>query len=111
MYPLLLRCLTLVSYLGLLLAILYWALVFGPDALAPALALWLLASSGLLLVAHGVVKRRKRSYLWLCFILLLYFVIYTQALFSNGAATHEIAAMLCIVVGFFASMLVSRQAG
>lgn len=108
-YPLL-RHITLATYFGLLAVLLYWVASFGPDDIAAMLTLWVLVISGLLLVAPGLVKGTKRSYIWLCFILLMYFLFFVVALFSGTVAAHEVLAMILVVTAFIASMLASRQA-
>tara|TARA_B100000767_G_C19601697_1_gene465922 strand:+ start:391 stop:687 length:297 start_codon:yes stop_codon:yes gene_type:complete len=95
---------------------LYGCITFGPKELAPMLVLWLLISSGLLLIIRGICQGKKRSYIWYCYILLMYFTFNVVFLFSGGtedqasALTHEIVAMVAIVVGFIAAMMASRLA-
>ena len=113
---------TVLSYLTLLAVMFYGCWLFGPAALMPKIVLWLLISSGLLLIARGLLAGKKRSYIWYCYILLMYFVFCVQFLFSGGsisedtitqvvqssAAWHEVVAMVAIVVGFTTAILASR---
>ena len=113
---------TVLSYLTLLAVMFYGCWLFGPSELIPKIVLWLLISSGLLLIARGLLAGKKRSYIWYCYILLMYFVFYVQFLFSGGsvsedtitevvqssAAWHEVVAMIAIVVGFTTAILASR---
>ena len=112
--------LTLLCYFVLLACMFYGCWSFGPAGLAPKLVLWLLISGGLLLVAPGLIRKHKRSYIWLCYILLMYFVFCVQFLFAGGipaeagqpavspAAAHEVVAMTAIVVSFCTAILASR---
>lgn len=111
-----LRWATLACYTGLLLNLFYGVAVYGPVEIAAQLVLWLFFASGLLLVLWGLFKGRKRSYIWLCFILLLYFIAAVQSLFAVNPQTgqlrdtYEVIRLLLIVVGFIVSMLASRGA-
>jgi len=108
------RVAVLICYFGLLATMLFGLLNFGPPDLAPALGLWLLVSSGLFLVMPGLVKEAKRSYQWLCFIFLMYFIWYVQAIFATAVgaspvgATHEWVGLALIVIGFCAAMFAAR---
>lgn len=114
-YPLA-RAITLLSYLVILACIFYGVWFFGPSDIAAKLVLWLLCSSGLLLIVWGLFRGKKRSYIWLCYILLMYFVFCVQFLFSGAApdsgqspaAIHEIIAMVAIVAGFCCAIIASR---
>ena len=80
------------------------------------LVLWLLISSGLLLIVRGLCQGKKRSYIWYCYILLMYFTFNVVFLFSGGTTeqtsvlTHEVIAMVSIVIGFTAAIMASRLA-
>ncbi|MGB5323871.1 MAG: DUF2069 domain-containing protein [Pseudomonadales bacterium] len=120
------RLLTLGSYTGLLCAIAYGAWIYGPDEAGARVVLGLLAASGLLIVLPGLLRGSKRSYQWLCFILLMYFTWYVQALFSGAppastaqamsmadvlrvsATTSEWLALLCVTSCFCAAMIAAR---
>ena len=113
---------TVLSYLTLLAIMFYGCWFFGPAEVVPKLVLWLLISSGLLLIVKGLLTGKKRSYIWYCYILLMYFIFCVQFLFSGGsvsedtitqvvqssAAWHEIVAMTAILVGFTTAILASR---
>ena len=123
---------TVLSYITLLATMFYGCWQFGPDEWMPKLVLWLLISSGLLLIIKGLLAGKKRSYIWYCYILLMYFIFCVQFLFSGGsvakdaanqdaitpgtisqvvqstAATHEVIAMVAILMGFTSAILASR---
>ena len=100
----------------------YGCWFLGPAEIMPKLVLWLLISSGLLLILKGLLEGKKRSYIWYCYILLMNFIFCVQFLFSGGsvsedtitqvvqssAAWHEIVAMTAILVGFTTAILASR---
>lgn len=111
-----LRWITLGCYAGLLLNLLYGAIVYGPEGIGAQLVLWLLFSSGLLLVLPGLLKGSRRSYIWLCFILLFYFIAAVQSLFAGNSQTmqvqecYEVIRVALVVAAFVAAMLASRSA-
>lgn len=116
---------TVLSYFTLLAIMFYGCWFFGPSEVLPKLVLWLLISSGLLLILKGLVMGKKRSYIWYCYILLMYFIFCVQFLFSGGsvsedtitevvqssAAWHEVVAMTAILIGFTTAILASRWVG
>lgn len=119
------RRLTLLGYFGLLASLAAGAWLYGPETVAARIVLWLLGSAGLLLVLPGLLRGSRRSYQWLCFILLMYFVWFAQAVFAiaqpqgPGAARqavalqfepagYELAALCFAVFGFISSMFAAR---
>ncbi len=107
------RGLTLASYAALLAALFYGSWTLGPGDVAARIVLWLLVSSGLLLVLPGLLLRWRRSFQWLCFILLLYFLFCVQAMFAGPkgqptASWIEWWALLAIVIAFISAMLTAR---
>jgi len=108
--------LTQVAYIALLATIFYACWTQNIDGIAAKITLWLLLSSGLLLVAKGIAQGLRRSYQWLCFILLLYFVFSVQLLFTGSdrdggestATGQELLALLLIVGCFVGAMLTAR---
>lgn len=104
--------LVLAQYL-LLLAIFVYASFFlgadaGPQGWAAKAVLWLMKISGLLLVLPGVVLGKARSYLWLCFILLMYFLALVLKLFSVTGAWYDYAGLTLVVTLFITSMMAAR---
>jgi len=119
------RFTALIAYTGLLVLLLFWTWQFGPADPSPSiniaakLVLWLLICSGLLLVAPGVMRARRRSHQWLCFILLIYFVWTVQSLLSSTGGQlgqtvqkpgylFDSILLALIVICFIASMLTVR---
>lgn len=62
----------------------------------------------LVIFLPGILARRYRSASLLCFVLLLYFMVGVQSLFTPGDALSESFAMVVIVVLFSVSMFYSR---
>ncbi len=100
--------LTISFYVLLIGSLFLGSWFYGPASIASRLVLWLLLTSGLLLVTYGLFKKSRRSYQWLCFILLLYFIGIVQALFAGTPKLHEWLALVAIIGGFISSMLAAR---
>ncbi len=70
--------------------------------------IWLAVLLPLLVFLPGMLKDNLRSFIWLCFVLLLYFMRLVVALFEDPAAPLAVIGMLAVVVLFIASMLYVR---
>lgn len=107
-----LRTISLSSYFFLLAAICVAVYLGGPEGIAAKATLALLVNAGLLLVVYILLRGTKRSYIWLCFILLMYFVYIVQALFTpTNQAMVQITRWLiltAIVICFCSSMMAVR---
>lgn len=65
----------------------------------------------LLIFVPGMLKDRLRSFIWLCFMCLLYFITLVQYLFAAPGSLLAQAGMLGVVVLFIAAMLYVRARG
>ncbi|MBT8149662.1 MAG: DUF2069 domain-containing protein, partial [Gammaproteobacteria bacterium] len=79
------RSVTVLAYAGLMAIIFIDIWQTSIDGVAAKVVLWLLATAGLWLVFPGLLRQYRRSYQWLCFILLMYFIWYVQAWFAAVA--------------------------
>lgn len=70
--------------------------------------IWGLRILPLLVFFPGVFRDRPRTYIWLCFVILLYFLTVVLRLFYNPADPVAWAAMVGIVTSFVAAMLFAR---
>ncbi|WP_444919584.1 DUF2069 domain-containing protein [Microbulbifer sp. CnH-101-G] len=73
-----------------------------------SLALWLIQTVPLLLVLPGLIKQRYRSYLWLCFILLLYITTSIVDVMMPTRGWQDGAMMVLSLILFFSAMMSSR---
>ena len=62
----------------------------------------------LLIFLPGMVRENLRSYVWLCFVSLLYFISLEERLFAQPGSFLAIAGMLAVVSLFISSMLFVR---
>lgn len=74
---------------------------------APAV-IWLGKLLPLLLFLPGMLRDRLRSYIWLCFVCLLYFIALVERLFASPGSALAIVGMLAVVSLFCAAMLYVR---
>ena len=70
--------------------------------------IWMVKLLPLLMFVPGMLRDNLRSYIWLSFITLGYFIILVQRLFAQPDSFYGISAMTAVVVLFIASMLYVR---
>ena len=95
------------SYLALLLCFGYWRIWVTPVAGANSLLLWLAQSSLLLAFLPVVLRGKPRSYAWLCFALIPYFLFTVEAALNPstqliGTLTSCLVALLFCAAMFYA---------
>ncbi|WOX06291.1 DUF2069 domain-containing protein [Microbulbifer pacificus] len=97
------RTLNWVCYAGLLVLFAVWNLF-----LDGSVKWWLLQTVPLLLVLPGMWKRQQRSYLWLCFILLLYITAgIVDVMMPTRGWQHGVLTALSLIL-FVSAMMTSR---
>ena len=90
-----------------------YALLFAAQALeiwtrnAPWI-IWLAVLLPLAIFLPGMLKDNLRSFIWLCFVLLLYFMRLVVSLFEHPTAPLSVIGMLAVVVLFISAMLYVR---
>lgn len=65
----------------------------------------------LLIFLPGMLRDRLRSFIWLCFVSLLYFITLVERLFALPGSLLAQAGMLAVVVLFVSAMLYVRARG
>lgn len=98
------RRLNWVCYAGLLLLFAIWNLFLEGGSLV----LWLLQTVPLLLVLPGMLKQRYRSYLWLCFILLIYICASIVDVMMPARGWQDGVLLVLSLTLFFSAMMASR---
>ncbi len=99
-------CLVSCALLVLLYAI--KTLVLWPKALDTRLVIFVIQALPFVALLPGMLKSRWRSYAWLSFIVLLYFMNATLALFSPGRLIVDWFIMAAVISVFMAAMLYVR---
>lgn len=94
---------TWLSYGLLLIALLASGLTAGTPVVLLVLAL-----APLLLFVPGMYRRDHRSFSYLCFVALLYFVVIVTNLFEPDRSWLDAIALVAVVMLFVAAMLCSR---
>ncbi len=69
---------------------------------------WLAYCLPLLIFLPGMLRDKLRSYIWLCFISLLYFTRLVVNLFAEPGSALAIAGMVAVVTLFIAAMMYVR---
>jgi uncharacterized membrane protein len=62
----------------------------------------------LLIFLPGMLKDKLRSYIWLCFVSLLYFIALVERLFAQPGSALAALGMLSVVTLFIAAMMFVR---
>ena len=70
--------------------------------------IWLFKVVPLLLFVPGMLRDNLRSYIWLCFICLGYFMALVERLFAQPGSILAMVGMVAVVVLFIAAMLYVR---
>jgi uncharacterized membrane protein len=96
-----------------LLALAGWAVLLAQqlaDAWLQQLPwiIWVGKLLPLLLFLPGMLRDRLRSYIWLCFVRLLYCMALVERLFAEPGSVAAMAGMVAVVTLFIASMLYVR---
>ena len=68
---------------------------------------WLTAVVPLLIFIPGLIKPHHRTYSWLCFVLLMYFLFLVPLLMSYWSLTYWVLTLLVMTL-FVAAMMTSR---
>ena len=74
----------------------------------PPLIVWLMRVLPLLIFVPGMWRDKLRSYIWLCFVCLLYFMVLVLRLFAEPTNMLLVTAMSSLVTLFISSMLYVR---
>ena len=69
---------------------------------------WLAYCLPLLIFLPGMLQDRLRSYIWLCFICLLYFMRLVVSLFAEPGSALAIVGTVAVVTLFIAAMMYVR---
>lgn len=70
--------------------------------------IWLAVVLPLVIFLPGMLQDQLRSYIWLCFVLLLYFMRLVVALFERPDSPTAIVGMVAVVVLFVSAMMYVR---
>lgn len=70
--------------------------------------IWMVKCLPLLMFLPGMLKDNLRSYIWLCFVCLGYFLILVQRVFAQPGDLLVISGLVAVVILFIAAMLYVR---
>jgi uncharacterized membrane protein len=70
--------------------------------------IWVLKILPLLLFLPGMLKDNLRSFIWLCFVCLGYFLILVQRIFAQPDNPLVIGGLVAVVILFIAAMMYVR---
>lgn len=102
---------TQLSYFGLILFYIFWFTVVVPGSVDRPWAIWIFGAvyvAPLLGFAPAVIKHTPRPHAWLCFLLLVYFVLAVLTAIKPHLALLGLVESLLIAVLFTAAMMHTR---
>lgn len=70
--------------------------------------LWVGKLLPLLLFLPGMLRDRLRSYIWLCFVSLLYFIALVERLFARPGDSLALVGLVAVILLFISAMMYSR---
>lgn len=70
--------------------------------------IWLLKLMPLLIFLPGMLKDKLRSYIWLCFVCLGYFMVLVQRIFAQPDSLLVVSGLASVVLLFTAAMMYVR---
>ena len=70
--------------------------------------IWLVKVLPLLVFLPGMLKDRLRTFIWLCFVCLGYFLVLVQRIFAQPDSPIVISGLVAVVVLFVAAMMYVR---
>lgn len=76
--------------------------------LAPPWIIWVGSLAPLLLFVPGMLKDRLRSYIWICFVSLGYFIVLVERLFAQPGSWLAIIGLVAVTSLFISAMLYVR---
>ena len=90
-----------------------WGVLFAQQILDAALLqmpwiLWVGKLLPLLLFLPGMLRGRLRSYIWLCFVSLLYFISLVERLLAQPDSSLAQTGMVAVILLFVSAMMYSR---
>ncbi len=97
---------SMVCYFGLLLSFLFKTVLAPMGGRDPNYTMLAIHILPLLLFLPGILRRNQRTYAWLSFLLLLYFVLTVEGLFSPFASNYHwlalalLGGLFCGCIGF-----------
>lgn len=97
------RGIALLSYAGLLVLFSLLNLVRESGSLK----LWLVQVIPLLIFIPGLLRQAHRTYSWLCFVVLIYFVAIVPLVVGRGGWSDWLITLLCVSL-FTSAMMTSR---
>ncbi len=70
--------------------------------------IWLLQTLPLIAILPGLLAKYYRSYSWLCFLMLAYFISYVVQVYSPTRDFHDWFGLVATITVFIAGMFASR---
>lgn len=99
------------SYFALLLLYLFKTVLIPMGGREANFTMWAVHSLPLLVFLPGMLRGNHRSYAWLSFAILMYFMVTVEALFTPDASIYHWVALVLVIVLFSCCVLLIRWTG
>ena len=83
-------------------------LILPPAGKQPNFVIWLFHIVPLACCIPGLLRRSRRVYIGLCFIILLYFVMAGGSLFAEQPSFYDTATLVLVVITYVSALLAAR---
>ncbi|MEH6552041.1 MAG: DUF2069 domain-containing protein [Pseudomonadales bacterium] len=101
----------LVGYVDLLVLFTAKTLIFPLGGREPNPVIWLIHVVPLLVFIPGIIKRKPRWYVGLCFVLLVYFISSGGNTFEPVVSTYDWLTVILCVITYISGMMAARWQG
>ncbi len=107
-YPNALKASLVITYMGLVTLIFSFIVWQFTRPTGPSFFFLVMQLVPLFIVIPAVVRQRPRAYIWLCFIMLMYFVKGVDGMVSPSKAWIDYVVLTTSIILFISSMMSSR---
>ena len=101
----------LVAYFALQLLYFFKTVAMPMGGRAPNFTIWAVHALPLLLCLPGMLRGNYRSYTWLSFLILMYFLSSVEGVFAPESSHYHSVSLVLVVVIFIACVLIIRWTG
>jgi uncharacterized membrane protein len=101
----------LIGYFALQLVFFFKTVALPMDGREPNITMWAVHALPLLLFLPGMLRGDYRSYTWLAFAILLYFLLAVEGMFAPDASHYYSVTIVLVIVLFTSSTLLIRWKG
>jgi uncharacterized membrane protein len=103
--------LCLFAYFALLLLFFFKTVALPIGGRSPNITMWVIHALPLLMFLPGMLRGNYRSYTWLAFMILMYFLLSVEGVFAPEPSHYHSLSLVLVVVIFTTCVLIIRWKG